>query len=142
MNAPILTAVGNQMIAVEPDWYTIKVDDHPYYRQISGKGIAAVDLMICHPHRGLFLIELKDYQSPRSEIDGNRLYDALLAKRRGTLLLLDAVDHLQRSKWYYRLLLTIPGGARLLPYRSRVWRYAIDLYREGRIQMIADISTP
>ena len=63
---------GRQEIRFPKTWQVIKVDDHPFYRQVSGQGLKSVDFLALDPDWGLYFIELKDYRhrlSPEEKVD-------------------------------------------------------------------------
>lgn len=92
---------GFQEIVFPDEWDTIKLDDHPYYRKISGRGLKSVDFMAIHEDWGLMLIEIKDYS--HRGIPPDDIQDILDEKYHDSIRLIRAVHRYISKNWYYKL---------------------------------------
>lgn len=132
---------GDQLLSVPSGWTVIKMDEHPYYQYVSGKGYKSVDFMLIDPAWGLVLLEIKDYGdkslSPETK---SKLRVSLEKKHSDSIKLILAIDKMHRRKWYYRLLIKISREYSLLPKRSRSWLIAADMIRAGRYHCINEVQ--
>lgn len=140
MNKRNIYIEGSQEIIFSSDWTVIKVDEHPYYRSVSGRGLKSVDFFALHPEWGLALIELKDYSS-NGKISNttDELHKALIKKEEDSIRLIRIIYKMYNRKWYYRLLLSVKGFQWLIPKRTRVWVNAWNMVQAGRYFYLADI---
>lgn len=130
---------GEQALQFGQGWRVLKVDEHPYYRYISGQGLKAVDYMALHPDWGLYLIELKDYRQPLTDEQRAALEVVLMAKVNDTKTLIRSVVSRYRKTWRYRYLIPRRHLHWIIPARSRIWIDAYDLIVQNRCVGLSDI---
>ncbi|MEM9546595.1 MAG: hypothetical protein AAGA77_11520 [Bacteroidota bacterium] len=109
-------------VSFDNEWKVIKLDEHRYYKRVSGMGISGVDFMAVHPQFGLVLIELKNYEKGRESIS-SKLDTKMIAKKEDTLRLIDVVYKYYRRQFYFRLL-TFIGWKYLYPKEWEIWLIA------------------
>jgi len=128
----------NTIVDFEDDWYVIKLDEHRYYKRVSGYGLKAVDFVATHPKIGVFLIELKDYEKGRESIPEN-IDLVMIEKQEDTLKLMRIIEKYYQRQFIYRLMRWI-NNDKLYPKDWRFWIYTFDHIKKGNYQFIGDIS--
>ena len=131
---------GRQEIRFPKTWQVIKVDDHPFYRQVSGQGLKSVDFLALDPDWGLYFIELKDYRhrlSPEEKVDLEGVFEEKLEDSKR---LIRSIYAMLYKKWYYRLCLRYQWLYPLVPNRSKVWIEAYACIKSGRILYLVDVG--
>ena len=90
-------------VMFDHEWTVIKLDEHRYYKRVSGHGISGVDFMAVHQDLGLVLIEMKNYIKGYDSIPGD-IDEKMMEKRKDTLRLIKIVNTYFRRQWYFRFL--------------------------------------
>ena len=103
----------------DEDWTVIKLDEHRYYRRISGRGISGVDFIAVHQEFGLALIELKNYEKGSMSIPEN-IDDKMIDKKNDTIRLVHIIHKYYRRQAYFRILTWI-GWEYLYPSEWKIW---------------------
>lgn len=129
---------GQQSVGFPSSWYGIKLDEHRYYKRISGHGIKCVDYLIIDPDWGLYLIELKDYPKGVKVPLPKQHHTTLLAKREGSIKLIKAVNKAFRRQWYFRMVFLKLKLYSLCPSEWLIWHHAEECLIENRITVIGD----
>ena len=131
---------GSQEIQFPSTWQVVKVDDHPFYRQVSGQGLKSVDFLALDPDWGLYFIELKDYRhrlSPEEKVDLEGVFEE---KWEDSKLLIRSVYAMLYKKWYYRICLRYECLYRLVPKRSKFWIEAFACMQAGRMLYLVEVG--
>ena len=133
---------NKQIIQFGEDWGIIKLDEHRYYKRISGMGVKCVDFMALHADWGLFLIEIKDYTIyDDSELPSKEMLQNILAsKKSGSIRLIKIVNQALQRKWYYRWIFQRLKWYKYCPREWIVWDNALTCVLENRITMIAEMK--
>lgn len=129
---------GQQQVIFPSGWQCIKLDNHRYYKRISGKGIKCVDFLAVDPNWGLYLIELKDYpkEAQIPSIDSN--HNTLLAKKAGSIKLIQTVNAALKRQWYYRVIYLKLKIYRLCPAEWHTWHLAEQCIEDNRFLVLGD----
>lgn len=106
-------------VVFDQDWTVIKLDEHRYYKRISGHGISGVDFLAIHPEFGLALIEMKNYLKGKGSIPEN-IDSKMIAKKEDTIRLINVVYKYYQRQLYFKILIFI-GWEYLYPKDWRVW---------------------
>jgi hypothetical protein len=106
-------------VIFDDEWTVIKLDEHRYYRRISGQGIKGVDFLAVHENFGLVLIEMKNYKYGIESIPED-VDDRMIEKRKGTLRLINIIHHYYQRQIYFRLLTSL-GWRCLFPKEWSLW---------------------
>lgn len=106
----------------DKDWLVIKLDEHRYYKRLSGKGVRAVDFLAVHSEFGLVMIEMKNYLKGKTSIPSD-IDLVMLNKKKDTLRLISIINMYFKRQWYFRLI-TFIGIERLYPKDWLIWIYA------------------
>lgn len=125
---PILKMSGHKFlereveVVFDEEWKVFKLDEHRYYKNVSGRGVSAVDFMAVHPTFGLALIEMKNYKFGKDSIPMD-LSDKLIEKRNDSIRLINIIYKYYRRQWYFRVL-TFIGWTYLYPKDWEIWLLA------------------
>jgi hypothetical protein len=132
---------GDQEIQIPSTWQVVKLDEHPYYRQASGKySLKSMDYLILDPTWGVYLVELKDYDDiSLNAADKEELATTLDQKAADTKTLIRSIAHMHMRKPYYRWLWAVPLLRSLLPQRSTVWLEAAEMIEAGKCITLYDV---
>ena len=106
----------------DKEWGVIKLDEHRYYKSVSGLGLKGVDFIAVHPSFGLVLIEMKNYKNGKDSIPVE-LSDLMVQKRKGTLKLINTIYKYYQRQFYFRLIIYI-GWKFLYPKEWLIWLQA------------------
>lgn len=109
-------------VLFDNEWTVIKLDEHRYYRRLSGQGIRGVDFMSVHPIFGLVLIELKNYTDGADSIPEG-LHKVMEAKQHDTLRLIRIINAYYQRQLYFRLLKMLNWDY-LYPKEWKIWMQA------------------
>jgi len=132
---------GQQRISFPQTWQIIKLDEHKYYKRISGLGVKAVDFLAIDPDWGLYLIELKDYPAP-AHIPTPEAQDKMLAEKlNGSIKLIKTANAALRRQWYYRYIFIKLKIYRWCPIEWQIWQKAEQYLKEGRYAIIGDFAS-
>lgn len=101
------------------EWTVIKLDEHKYYKRLSGLGLSGVDFMAVHATFGLALIEMKNYTKGISSIS-EELDLIMSSKKRDTIQLIKIVNKYYQKQLYFRILRLI-GWEYLYPDSWIIW---------------------
>lgn len=80
----------------------IKLDEHKYYKRLSGKGLKGVDFIATCPINGLAMIELKNYTQGKPSIPAE-LDLIMIAKRKDTIRLIKIVNQYFQRQLIFRI---------------------------------------
>jgi hypothetical protein len=111
----------------DSEWTVIKLDEHRYYKRLSGSGINGIDFLAVHPVFGVALIEMKNYTKGKKSIPKD-LDLKMLEKRNDTIRLINIIIAYYQRQAYFRLLMFI-GWEYLYPKEWMIWlnaKYHID----------------
>ena len=103
----------------DEEWTVIKLDEHRYYKRLSGLGISGVDFMAVHPIFGLALIEMKNYTKGKTSIP-NDLDQIMIGKKNNTIRLINIICKYYQRQHYFRILRFI-GWEYLYPKDWLIW---------------------
>ena len=103
----------------DEEWSVIKLDEHRYYKRLSGKGISGVDFLAIHPFFGLALIEMKNYTEGKASIPKD-LNQRMLGKNNDTIRLINIIYKYYQRQTYFRILNFI-GWEYLYPQDWLIW---------------------
>lgn len=131
---------GQQYVQFPSSWQCIKLDEHRYYKRISGRGIKCVDYLAIDPNWGLYLIELKDYPQKAKVPFKEEHQTTLLAKKAGSIKLIKTVNAALRRQWYYRLIFLRLKIYRICPDEWQVWYMAEKCIDERRLVVVGDFA--
>lgn len=131
---------GSQKILFPSTWQVVKVDQHPYYRQVSGQGLKSVDFLALDPEWGLYFIELKDYRHQLSVEEKADLQEVFEEKLEDSKLLIRSVYAMLHKKWYYKICLRYEWLYRLVPKRSKFWIEAYAYVLSGCYTCLVDVA--
>jgi len=109
-------------VIFDEEWEVVKLDEHRYYKNVSGRGLSAVDFIAVHPIFGLALIEMKNYEEGQSALP-NDLDDKLMTKRNDSMRLINIIYKYYQRQWYFRILMFI-GWEYLYPDDWKIWLQA------------------
>lgn len=101
------------------EWSVIKLDEHRYYKRLSGRGISGVDFLAVHPVYGLALIEMKDYTHGEFSIPED-IDLIMISKKEDTIRLIRIIIKYYQRQFYFRLL-TFVGWDYLYPKEWIIW---------------------
>ena len=101
----------------DDEWDVIKLDEHRYYRRVSGMGFNGVDFLAVHPDFGLVLIEMKNYEKGAASIS-KELDVKMMRKREDTLRLINIVIKYYQRQTYFRVL----NALRLTYFFPQEWK--------------------
>ena len=116
-------------VLFDVDWRVIKLDEHRYYKRLSGQGIRGVDFMSVHPIFGLVLIELKSYTNGENSIPEG-LDGVMLEKQKDTLRLIRIINSYYQRQFYFRLLKKMNWNY-LYPDEWKIWIQADEHIKNG-----------
>lgn len=103
----------------DEEWKVIKLDNHRYYKRISGLGVKGVDFIAVHQTFGLALIEMKNYKGGEKTIPYD-LDDKMIKKKKGTIKLINTIHKYYQRQIYFRIL-TFIGLKFLYPIEWHIW---------------------
>lgn len=103
----------------DEEWSVIKLDEHRYYKRLSGLGISGVDFLAVHPVFGLALIEMKNYTEGKASIP-NDIDQRMIGKKNNTIRLINIIYKYYQRQIYFRLLIFI-GWEYLYPQEWLIW---------------------
>lgn len=120
------------------DWQVVKLDEHRYYKTLSGRGFKGVDFLAFHKQEGLYLIELKNYSDTNSDIPEN-LIDVMVEKQEDTLLLLTIINKYYCRQWSYRLIHFL-GWRKLYKVEWLLWTDMYAAIESGRYTFLGVVD--
>lgn len=129
---------GQQQVTFPSGWQCIKLDDHRYYKRISGKGIKCVDFLAIDPNWGLYLIELKNYPKLAKIPSVKSSHSTLLNKKAGSIKLIRTVNAAFKRQWYYRVVFLKLKIYRLCPAEWHIWHLAEQYIDQNRLVVLGD----
>ena len=103
----------------DTDWEVIKLDEHRYYKSLSGQGLKAVDFIAVHMEMGIAFIELKNYQQGKDSIPVE-LDKVMKEKRDDSIRIITVINKYYQRQWYFKLLSWI-GWSALFPKEWKTW---------------------
>ncbi len=131
---------GRQKISFPSTWHCIKLDQHRYYKRISGRGIQCVDFLAVDPTWGLFLVEIKDYTQNANIPSIETHHNTLLTKKAGSIKLIHTVNAALRRQWYYRIIFLRLKWYRYCPAEWKTWHLAEEFIHENKVVVFGDFS--
>ncbi|MDF1694414.1 MAG: hypothetical protein P1U56_01190 [Saprospiraceae bacterium] len=87
----------------DDEWKVIKLDEHRYYKRVSGYGVSGVDFLAIHPIFGVVLIEMKNYTKGKSSIP-NKIDHVMSNKQNDTIRLINIIYKYYQRQRYFRVL--------------------------------------
>lgn len=129
---------GQQEVCFPNDWQCIKLDEHRYYKRISGQGIKCVDFLALHPSWGLYLIELKNYPKNTSLPTEEKHQSTLLIKKEGSIKLIKTVNAALRRQWFYRIFFLKLKILRFCPDEWLTWYQAEQFIKVNKVLVLGD----
>jgi hypothetical protein len=106
-------------VIFDEGWSVIKLDEHRYYKRLSGLGFSGVDFLAVHPDFGLALIELKNYTEGKAS-KPNDLDQKMIAKKNDAVRLINIIYKYFQRQLYFRILIYI-GWEYLYPQEWLIW---------------------
>jgi len=125
-------------VIFDEEWKVIKLDEHRYYKRISGMGLSGLDFMAVHPIFGLALIEMKNYTNGEDSIP-SRLDEVMIAKKRDAIRLINIVNKYYQRQLYFRILSFI-GWKYLFPEEWEIWIQAKNHLKKGNYFFLGAID--
>ena len=101
------------------EWTVIKLDEHRYYKRLSGLGISGVDFLAVHTVFGLALIELKNYTDGKLSIHED-IDLIMIGKKNNTIRLIKIINKYYQRQIYFRFSRWI-GWDYLYPEEWNIW---------------------
>jgi len=93
---------GQMEVIFDAEWTVIKLDNHKYYKTVSGRGLAGVDFLALHPQDGVAMIELKNYTRFGASVPPD--IDSVMRKKQmDTLRLVAIVSAYYQRQWLYKI---------------------------------------
>ena len=131
---------SGQLVSFSDYAKVLKLDDHRYYKYVSGLGFKGVDFMLIDPIGGLFLIELKNYIDCSSQPSDEESASIFYQKCEDTLHLLEIIYAYYMKKWWVRVLVLRCKLRFLLHREDKIWIDAYSLYKEGKVVLLGDFQ--
>ena len=129
---------GGIEVTFDEEWTVVKLDQHRYYKSVSGQGVSGVDFMAVHPIFGLVLIEMKNYTNGQGSIPKD-LDIVMIKKKLDTIRLINIINaYYQRQKYFQ--LLTYIGWEYLYPKEWKIWLQAKSHLDKGNYFFLAAID--
>lgn len=122
----------------DEEWSVIKLDEHRYYKRLSGLGISGVDFLAVHPVFGMALIEMKNYTQGVSSIPED-IDQRMIEKKTDTMRLIRIINKYYERQIYFRMLRFI-GWEYLYPKEWMIWLRAKDHLDNDNIFFIGIID--
>lgn len=128
---------SDQTVSFPSDWWVIKLDEHRYYRRLSGQGLKAVDFLALHDDFGLMLIELKNYHGRPVPAD---LGLTMEEKSADTARLIHIVNRYLQRKLYYRIFFSWLKWYRICDREWIFWYKAQQQIEKGNTVKLLDVQ--
>lgn len=117
-------------VVFDDEWLVIKLDEHKYYKRVSGYGLRGVDFMALHVDFGVVFVEMKNYTEGKSSIPFH-LEGTMRSKRDDSVRLVRIVCAYFERQWYFRMLKVL-GLSVLFPEDWKIWIQAKKHLDQGR----------
>ena len=120
------------------EWSVIKLDEHRYYKRLSGSGIRGVDFLAVHPVFGVALIEMKNYTDGKESIPED-LDQKMIRKKNDTIRLINIINKYYQRQVYFRILRYI-GWEYLYPKNWLIWLRAKEHLENDKVFFLGVID--
>lgn len=130
---------GSQNVFFDQFDRVIKLDQHRFYRYVSGRGFKGVDFLVLNPEIGIVLIELKNYINGHHPIE-KEIASTFYQKCEDTLHLIEIVYKYYQKKWWIKILVNTFRFTFLLSKEDKFWIDAYQEYQVGRVLLLGNID--
>ena len=128
---------GRQIVKFGQHCKVIKLDNHRYYRYVSGRGFKGVDFLVMDANL-IFLIELKDYRNG-THPSQNDIAAIFYEKCEDTLRLIEIIHKVLMRRWLIRFAIRYQLTY-LISSESSFWLKASELALEGRVVLLGNFE--